>query len=204
MASLGIVGITRAITYTFQTTAQSAETVANEVDRFAYTLECMFPILLMQVISLDFFSNWLNWHRIDLVGSKMLGGSHYPGDLPSYHPSRRIHARTFEAFDEAPIYAGNTSKHSAETHTRALRAGSGSSQGPIFPFAKAATRFKACGNENSTSEEWIDDIAMPGNIVGGIGFEEFGGGAGIQKTVEFELREYDALNRDKESNGVSS
>jgi hypothetical protein len=52
VASLGIVGITRAITYTFQTTAQSAESVANEVDRFAYTLECMFPMLLMQVLSL--------------------------------------------------------------------------------------------------------------------------------------------------------
>jgi hypothetical protein len=49
VASLGLVGITRAITYTFQTTAQSAESVANEVDRFAYTLECMFPILLMYV-----------------------------------------------------------------------------------------------------------------------------------------------------------
>lgn len=52
VASLGIVGITRAITYTFQTTAQSAESVANEVDRFAYTLECMFPMLLMFVTSI--------------------------------------------------------------------------------------------------------------------------------------------------------
>jgi hypothetical protein len=49
--SLRLVGITRAITYTFQTTAQSAESVANQVDRFAYTLECMFPVLMMYVIS---------------------------------------------------------------------------------------------------------------------------------------------------------
>ncbi|KAH8669771.1 hypothetical protein BGZ60DRAFT_538618 [Tricladium varicosporioides] len=47
VASLCLVGITRAITYTFQTTAQSAESIANEVDRFAYTLECLFPVSMM-------------------------------------------------------------------------------------------------------------------------------------------------------------
>lgn len=47
LASLGLVGITRTVTYTFQVTAQSAKSSVNEVDRFAYTLECMFPILMM-------------------------------------------------------------------------------------------------------------------------------------------------------------
>jgi hypothetical protein len=47
VATLSLVGITRAITYSFQTTAQSATSVASQVDRFAYTLECVFPVVMM-------------------------------------------------------------------------------------------------------------------------------------------------------------
>jgi hypothetical protein len=47
LATLSLVGITRAITYSFQTAAQSATSVASQVDRFAYTLECVFPVLIM-------------------------------------------------------------------------------------------------------------------------------------------------------------
>lgn len=47
LATLSLVGITRAITYSFQTAAQSATSVASQVDRFAYTLECVFPVLMM-------------------------------------------------------------------------------------------------------------------------------------------------------------
>ena len=47
VALLAVVGTTRAITYSFQTTAQSATNTASQVDRFAYTLECMFPMLMM-------------------------------------------------------------------------------------------------------------------------------------------------------------
>lgn len=189
VASLGIVGITRAITYTFQTTAQSAESVANEVDRFAYTLECMFPILLM----------------VDLLGSKMLGGNQHLEELPSYHPSRRAtHIGSFNETGDAAVYAGNYSKHSSETRTRAFSGGSGSSQGPIFPFAKAITPPKSFGRDDGTSEEWVDNIAAHGNIVGGVGFEEFRCAGGIKKTVEFELHEYEA-KEDKESiDNVSS
>ena len=148
----------------------------------------------------------LNWSRIDLLGSKILGGNQHPDCLPSYHPSRRAtHVGTFDTFDEATIYARNNySKHSSESRTRAFNGRSGGSQGSIFPFAKAANRIKAYGHDNSTSEEWIDNVTMPGNILGGVGFEEFGSTSGIQKTVEFELREYDALEEDKESNNISS
>lgn len=47
VATLSLVGITRAITYSFQTTAQSATSTASQVDRFAYTLECVFPVVMM-------------------------------------------------------------------------------------------------------------------------------------------------------------
>lgn len=47
LATLALVGITRAITYSFQEDAQSAQGVSGQVDRFAYSLECMFPIVMM-------------------------------------------------------------------------------------------------------------------------------------------------------------
>jgi len=46
LALLAIVGVTRAVTYSFQDTAQSAEGVAGQLDRFAYTLECAFPVIM--------------------------------------------------------------------------------------------------------------------------------------------------------------
>jgi hypothetical protein len=47
LSLLALIGIMRAVTYSFQATAQSATTVASQLDRFAYTLECMFPIMML-------------------------------------------------------------------------------------------------------------------------------------------------------------
>ena len=47
LTTLAAIGFSRAITYSFQTTAQSATTVASQVDRFVYTLECLFPIVML-------------------------------------------------------------------------------------------------------------------------------------------------------------
>ncbi|KAI9810791.1 MAG: hypothetical protein M1826_003451 [Phylliscum demangeonii] len=47
VACLGLIGITRAVTYSFQTTAQSATSDAGQLDRFITTLECMFPVVMM-------------------------------------------------------------------------------------------------------------------------------------------------------------
>lgn len=44
---LALLGIMRAVTYSFQVSAQSATSVASQLDRFAYTMECMFPIMLL-------------------------------------------------------------------------------------------------------------------------------------------------------------
>lgn len=49
LSLLAVVGIMRAVTYSFQATAQSAMTIANQLDRFAYTLECMFPVMMLYV-----------------------------------------------------------------------------------------------------------------------------------------------------------
>jgi hypothetical protein len=45
LAILTLIGITRAITYSFQTTAQSATAVSGQIDRFVTTLECLFLIM---------------------------------------------------------------------------------------------------------------------------------------------------------------
>jgi hypothetical protein len=46
LALLAVVGIMRAVTYSFQDQAQSATNLASQVDRFCYTMECLFPIIL--------------------------------------------------------------------------------------------------------------------------------------------------------------
>ncbi|KAL5335684.1 hypothetical protein BJX70DRAFT_310572 [Aspergillus crustosus] len=47
VASLCFIGITRAVTYSSQVTSQSATTVAGQIDRFAYTMECLFPLVML-------------------------------------------------------------------------------------------------------------------------------------------------------------
>ncbi|KAJ0413228.1 hypothetical protein BJY00DRAFT_322385 [Aspergillus carlsbadensis] len=47
VASLFTIGITRAVTYTWQRTSQSATTVPGQIDRFAYTMECLFPLVML-------------------------------------------------------------------------------------------------------------------------------------------------------------
>ena len=46
IALLALIGITRAIIRKFQFTAQSATNLPNQLDRFIYLLQCMFPIML--------------------------------------------------------------------------------------------------------------------------------------------------------------
>lgn len=46
-ASLCFIGITRAVTYSLQVTSQTATTVAGQIDRFAYTMECLFPLVML-------------------------------------------------------------------------------------------------------------------------------------------------------------
>jgi hypothetical protein len=47
LALLALLGIMRACTYSFQVSVQSATSVASQLDRFAYTLECMFPVMML-------------------------------------------------------------------------------------------------------------------------------------------------------------
>lgn len=46
LATLALIGTTRAVTYYFQAEQQRATSDASQVDRFVYTVECMFPVML--------------------------------------------------------------------------------------------------------------------------------------------------------------
>ncbi|KAK3906032.1 hypothetical protein C8A05DRAFT_41097 [Staphylotrichum tortipilum] len=43
---LAVIGTMRAVTYSFQSTAQSATNMAGQIDRFCYALECLFPMVM--------------------------------------------------------------------------------------------------------------------------------------------------------------
>ncbi|KAI1864132.1 uncharacterized protein JN550_009152 [Neoarthrinium moseri] len=46
VASLALIGVSRAITYVFCPSLPQALTTAGQIDRFIYTMECMFPIMI--------------------------------------------------------------------------------------------------------------------------------------------------------------
>ncbi|KAL2820165.1 hypothetical protein BDW59DRAFT_164778 [Aspergillus cavernicola] len=47
LATLCCIGISRAVTSSSQETDQRVTTVASQVDRFIYTLECLFPVIML-------------------------------------------------------------------------------------------------------------------------------------------------------------
>ncbi|KAK6511087.1 hypothetical protein TWF481_000009 [Arthrobotrys musiformis] len=65
LATLCPIGITRAITYSFQATAQSATNTASQLDRFVYTLECLFPIVMI----VDVLASKLTYSRATSTNS---------------------------------------------------------------------------------------------------------------------------------------
>ncbi|KAH8900502.1 hypothetical protein GQ53DRAFT_632965 [Thozetella sp. PMI_491] len=46
LAALALIGITRAVTYFFQPSLQVATNTASQFDRFVYTFECLFPVVI--------------------------------------------------------------------------------------------------------------------------------------------------------------
>ncbi|KAL8420801.1 hypothetical protein RB594_003565 [Gaeumannomyces avenae] len=46
VASLALVGTSRAVTYFFRPSLEAATTTASQIDRFIYTLECLFSVML--------------------------------------------------------------------------------------------------------------------------------------------------------------
>ncbi|KAI9374213.1 hypothetical protein BJX61DRAFT_337277 [Aspergillus egyptiacus] len=84
VASLCFIGITRAATYSSQVTSQSATTIAGQIDRFAYTMECLFPLVML----------------MDTLASKTINQGTQLGSLSTLDPAtapiryRDIHTHT--------------------------------------------------------------------------------------------------------------
>ncbi|KAK6540564.1 hypothetical protein TWF694_009355 [Orbilia ellipsospora] len=66
LAILCPIGISRAITYSFQATAQAATNTASQLDRFVYTLECMFPMIMI----VDVLASKLTYSKVTLTNNE--------------------------------------------------------------------------------------------------------------------------------------
>ncbi|KAL2266726.1 hypothetical protein VTJ83DRAFT_6078 [Remersonia thermophila] len=77
LALLAIIGIMRAVTYSFQVDAQSATHTASQVDRFAYTLECLFP-MIMYIDMLSSKVVHMKQHHEISIGAGRLNSSRTP------------------------------------------------------------------------------------------------------------------------------
>jgi hypothetical protein len=88
LASLCCIGILRAVTFSLRTSAQSATTVPGEVDRFAYTLECLFPVVM--IIDILASKRFRFENHTPLYCSDPPDGERHPGWVG--HPQRR-HSR---------------------------------------------------------------------------------------------------------------
>lgn len=49
LATLALIGTGRSITYSFQTASQEVTSLAGQFDRFLYTMECLFPFIMLYV-----------------------------------------------------------------------------------------------------------------------------------------------------------
>ncbi|KAL2163032.1 hypothetical protein VTH06DRAFT_6868 [Thermothelomyces fergusii] len=78
MALLAVIGIMRAVTYSYQSTAQSATSVAGQIDRFAYTMECIFPIMMY----------------IDMLSTKVVHSQSYAYDISLHSQNEPTEDRT--------------------------------------------------------------------------------------------------------------
>ncbi|KAH8663418.1 hypothetical protein BGZ60DRAFT_540909 [Tricladium varicosporioides] len=76
LATLALIGITRAVTYSFQTTL-NASNITGQIDRFVFTMECMFPMIMY----------------VDILASRVIATNHaYSTSLHNhvgYHKSGR-------------------------------------------------------------------------------------------------------------------
>ncbi|KAJ4256264.1 hypothetical protein NW762_009344 [Fusarium torreyae] len=76
LALLAVLGVMRAITYSFQNAQQSATNLASQIDRFAYAMECMFPVMMI----IDILASKVVFHN-QVYGSST-HSRHHPGGYP--------------------------------------------------------------------------------------------------------------------------
>jgi hypothetical protein len=170
LATLAIIGFSRAITYSFQTTAQSATTTASQLDRFVYTLECLFPIMLLYapLLLLLLQLHILNRFSIDILASKVVV-TKYINESSSQSRSRHLNA--------------SSRKH----HNSVL----GTSNISMYPDSHVETRVDAQGVMSNSQERIINgNISRAGTHRSSEDIYEFQHKSGtITRTVEFEFHD---------------
>ncbi|KAL2810047.1 hypothetical protein BJX63DRAFT_331751 [Aspergillus granulosus] len=89
LATLCCIGIARAVTYSSQEMRQKATTVASQVDRFAYTLESLFPvILLLDILSAKRYRSSNATLDTSSLDPESSSGSQHPNWISWAPPSR--------------------------------------------------------------------------------------------------------------------
>lgn len=168
LALLAVLGVMRAITYSFQTTGQSATNVASQLDRFAYTLECLFPFVMLSVDPI--------LHRKMLLGDYLLTGT-YSIDMLA---SRLVFT------DQA--YA--SSSHGGRSNPRQFT--SNNNRGLHYSVAQNEQVIEVQGGskiQRTSSQERIIQAGTSQRTPSEIELDEMDKRTGINKTVNFEVYE---------------
>ncbi|KAH8704385.1 hypothetical protein GQ44DRAFT_692634 [Phaeosphaeriaceae sp. PMI808] len=78
LATLALIGVTRAITYSFQKTMKASD-ITGQIDRFVFTLECLFPMIMY----------------IDILASRIATSTHsHQSSSNQYNGSRGVLQRS--------------------------------------------------------------------------------------------------------------
>ncbi|KFZ18451.1 hypothetical protein V502_04095 [Pseudogymnoascus sp. VKM F-4520 (FW-2644)] len=165
LASLSLIGLTRAITYSFQNSAQKATSVASQVDRFVYTLECLFPVLLM----------------IDTLGSKLVSAEQtFETSLPTQN-SQQIARRRHSGVEDnnSVLNSDNTETLTSQSlfGRRKLSSSSNSSKVPLH-IVSSGKRVITAGSQASGLQEQCPDILQRP--------KDIGIAVSVNRPVEFE------------------
>ncbi|KAK4234714.1 hypothetical protein C8A03DRAFT_47020 [Achaetomium macrosporum] len=167
LALLAVIGTMRAVTYSFQTEAQSATNLAGQVDRFAYTMECLFPIVMY----------------IDMLSSKVVHTSQRqysvsPQQARSYGKRRSAMGGGLGGAKDHDDGAMSFPTHSQTEHIVEVHGGRSAAASRHRRRASSEERIFGGGAESSgMAHSEVELDAM----------EPSGRAPGISKTVEFEV-----------------
>ncbi|KFY63079.1 hypothetical protein V496_04212 [Pseudogymnoascus sp. VKM F-4515 (FW-2607)] len=151
LASLSLIGLTRAITYSFQNSAQKATSVASQVDRFVYTLECLFPVLLM----------------IDILGSRLVAAEQTFETLPTQNSRQSARRQDSAVEDNTSVpNSDNTDALTSQSYfgRRKLSSSSNSSKVPLHIISSVKRVRTANSQANGSQEQCPDILQKPKNI----------------------------------------
>ncbi|KAM5350057.1 hypothetical protein ACJ41O_006562 [Fusarium nematophilum] len=115
VAILAVQGIFRAVTHSIKTPGQTAENIASQLDRFAYTLFCLFPMVLY----------------IDLLASKLVfTDQKYPSSQSRHGPPSQRFTSTKDEFaagrgeNVVEFHGGAPKTHRSDSQENIFKAGS--------------------------------------------------------------------------------